>query len=94
MALARAFSNRPRILFADEPTGNLDGVTGAKVIEIMLELNRELGTTTVLVTHDAALARRTGRIIRLADGAMISDERVSPEPAGDRESIGRGQSDD
>ncbi len=94
VALARAFSNRPRILFADEPTGNLDGVTGAKVIEIMLELNRELGTTTVLVTHDAALARRTGRIIRLADGAMISDERVSPEPARDRESIGQEQSDD
>ena len=80
VALARAFSNRPKILFADEPTGNLDGVTGAKVIEIMLELNRELGTTTVLVTHDAELARRTGRIIRLADGAMISDERVSLDP--------------
>ncbi len=94
VALARAFSNRPKILFADEPTGNLDGVTGAKVIEIMLELNRELGTTTVLVTHDAELARRTGRIIRLADGAMISDERVSPEPAEHRESFGREQSDD
>ncbi|MEO8636634.1 MAG: ABC transporter ATP-binding protein [Gemmatimonadales bacterium] len=81
VALARAFSNRPKILFADEPTGNLDGVTGATVIEIMLELNRELGTTTVLVTHDLALAQRTGRIIRLADGAMISDERVVPVSA-------------
>ena len=93
VALARAFSNRPKILFADEPTGNLDGVTGAKVIEIMLELNRELGTTTVLVTHDAELARRTGRIIRLADGAMISDERVSLDPVAHADR-GREQSDD
>ena len=93
VALARAFSNRPKILFADEPTGNLDGVTGAKVIEIMLELNRELGTTTVLVTHDAELARRTGRIIRLADGAMISDERVSLDPLAHADR-GREQSDD
>ena len=94
VALARAFSNRPKILFADEPTGNLDGVTGATVIEIMLELNRELGTTTVLVTHDAELARRTGRIIRLADGAMISDERVTPGPVEHADRTGREQSDD
>ena len=94
MALARAFSNRPKILFADEPTGNLDGVTGAKVIEIMLELNRELGTTTMLVTHDAELARRTGRIIRLADGAMISDERVVPEAEEHRGRADREQNED
>jgi putative ABC transport system ATP-binding protein len=74
VALARAFCNRPRILFADEPTGNLDAETGARVVDIMLELNRELGTTTVLVTHDLALARKARRIIRLSDGQIVSDE--------------------
>ncbi len=73
VALARAFSNRPRILFADEPTGNLDTATGARVVDILLELNRELGTTTVLVTHDLELARKTRRILRLADGALVGD---------------------
>src|SRR6266852_3199899 len=58
VALARAFSHRPRVLFADEPTGNLDAATGARVIELMSELNRELGTTLVLVTHDDQLAAR------------------------------------
>jgi putative ABC transport system ATP-binding protein len=76
VALARAFSNRPRILFADEPTGNLDHTTGARVVDIMLELNRELGTTTVLVTHDLELARKTRRIIRLSDGAIVEDRRT------------------
>jgi len=74
VALARAFCNRPRILFADEPTGNLDAETGARVVDIMLELNRELGTTTVLVTHDLALARKARRIIRLSNGEIVSDE--------------------
>jgi putative ABC transport system ATP-binding protein len=74
VALARAFSNRPRLLFADEPTGNLDAATGAKVIDLMAELNRELGTTLVLVTHDHDLASRAHRIIRLADGRMVSDQ--------------------
>ena len=78
VALARAFCNRPRILFADEPTGNLDHTTGARVVEIMLELNRELGTTTVLVTHDLELARKTRRIIRLSDGAVVEDRGTSP----------------
>ena len=73
VALARAFSNRPRLLFADEPTGNLDAATGAKVIDLMAELNRELGTTLVLVTHDHDLASRARRVIRLADGRMVSD---------------------
>jgi putative ABC transport system ATP-binding protein len=76
VALARAFSNRPRILFADEPTGNLDAATGARVIDLMAELNRELGTTLVLVTHDHDLASRARRIIRLADGRMVSDSSV------------------
>jgi len=78
VALARAFCNRPRILFADEPTGNLDGATGARVVEIMMELNRELGTTTVLVTHDLELAKMARRIVRLADGAIVEDRRTEP----------------
>jgi putative ABC transport system ATP-binding protein len=73
VALARAFSHRPRVLFADEPTGNLDAATGARVIELMSELNREVGTTLVLVTHDQSLAARAGRIVRLHDGALLSD---------------------
>ncbi|HEX2211018.1 MAG TPA: ATP-binding cassette domain-containing protein, partial [Longimicrobium sp.] len=75
VALARAFIHRPSILFADEPTGNLDAATGARIIELMMELNRELGTTLVLVTHDVDLAGRARRVIRLADGAVVSDER-------------------
>jgi putative ABC transport system ATP-binding protein len=74
VALARAFSTRPRLLFADEPTGNLDGRTGHTIIELMLELNRELGTTLVLVTHDLELARLARRTIRLADGTIIEDQ--------------------
>ncbi len=73
VALARAFANKPRILFADEPTGNLDSATGETIVELMLELNRDLGTTIVLVTHDLALAARARRTIRLADGRIVSD---------------------
>ena len=73
VALARAFSHRPGILFADEPTGNLDAATGATVIGLMTDLNRELGTTLVLVTHDPDLAARARRIIRLADGEVVHD---------------------
>jgi putative ABC transport system ATP-binding protein len=75
VALARAFIHRPAILFADEPTGNLDAATGARIIELMMELNRELGTTLILVTHDLELAGRMRRVIRLADGAVVSDQR-------------------
>ncbi|HEY5036330.1 MAG TPA: ABC transporter ATP-binding protein [Chthoniobacterales bacterium] len=71
VALARAFINRPKILFADEPTGNLDAETSAKIIEIMLELNRSAGTALVLVTHDAEVARLTERTIRLRSGRMV-----------------------
>src|SRR5690606_3405954 len=73
VALARAFANRPRILFADEPTGNLDQETGARVIELMEDLNREARTTLVLVTHDLALAARAHRVVRLADGRVVAD---------------------
>jgi putative ABC transport system ATP-binding protein len=73
VALARGFSIRPKVLFADEPTGNLDAGTGATIIELMVELNQDFGTTLVLVTHDLDLAGRAHRIIRLADGSLIAD---------------------
>jgi putative ABC transport system ATP-binding protein len=73
VALARGFSSRPKLLFADEPTGNLDANTGATIIELMVNLNNELGTTLVLVTHDLDLAARAHRTIRLADGRIVAD---------------------
>ncbi len=78
VAIARAFSNAPRILFADEPTGNLDAATGVRVFDLLESLNRESGSTIVLVTHDAVLAKRAARTIRLADGAVISDSATEP----------------
>jgi putative ABC transport system ATP-binding protein len=77
VSLARAFSNRPKILFADEPTGNLDTDTGQTVEQLLFDLNREAGTTLVLVTHDLDLAQRTGRIIKMRGGAVVSDSIVS-----------------
>jgi lipoprotein-releasing system ATP-binding protein len=71
VALARAFINRPKILFADEPTGNLDAETSSSVIDIMLELNRSAGTALVLVTHDADVAGLTERTVRLRNGEMV-----------------------
>jgi putative ABC transport system ATP-binding protein len=73
VALARAFANRPKILFADEPTGNLDAETGRGVIEAILELNALERTTLVLVTHDPGIASRAGRIVRLSGGRIVSD---------------------
>ncbi len=73
VGLARAFVNRPDILFADEPTGNLDSDTGTAVVDLMFDLNRTAGTTLVLVTHDMDLASRTGRILRLKSGRIASD---------------------
>jgi putative ABC transport system ATP-binding protein len=73
VAIARAFANAPRIMFADEPTGNLDSDTGARIVELLEALNRESKTTIILVTHDLALASRTQRVIRLSDGRVISD---------------------
>ena len=71
VALARAFAVKPRLLLADEPTGNLDAATGEQIIELMFEMNREAGTTLVLVTHDEALAKRCGRVLRLAGGRLV-----------------------
>jgi len=71
VAIARAFVVRPKILFADEPTGNLDAATGSQIIELMLELNRAQATTLILVTHDEALARRCNRQLHLAAGRVI-----------------------
>ena len=73
VAMARAFANRPRILFADEPTGNLDRANGHRVVELLKELNRDLGTTLVLVTHDVELAGTAKRMLRLADGLVVED---------------------
>jgi putative ABC transport system ATP-binding protein len=78
ISIARAFSNNPKILFADEPTGNLDEETSEKVEDLLFELNRENGTTLVMVTHDLDLASRTDRILRLKGGQMISDQIISP----------------
>lgn len=75
VALARAFINRPRLLFADEPTGNLDAETGAGVEELLFDLNETAGTALLLVTHDLDLARQTQRILRLRGGALEADER-------------------
>lgn len=70
VALARAFCGEPRILFADEPTGNLDTATGAQIIDLLFALNRDRGTTLVLVTHDPQLATRCGRVITLREGRI------------------------
>ena len=73
VSLARAFSNKPKILFADEPTGNLDAETSEKVVKLLFDLNKEAGTTLVVVTHDLDLAAKTQRIIRIKGGKIISD---------------------
>ena len=79
VALARAFMCKPPILMADEPTGNLDGVNGAHVLDLLISLNQREGTTLVLVTHDRALASRADRIVTLSDGQVVADEM---QPAG------------
>ena len=73
VALARAFANRPKVLFADEPTGNLDTETGRRIIDLLVDLNNQTQTTLVLVTHDSELASRARRVIRLAGGRIVSD---------------------
>jgi putative ABC transport system ATP-binding protein len=79
VSLARAFSNSPKILFADEPTGNLDAETSEKVVKLIFDLNREAGTTLVLVTHDLELAAKTHRIIKIKGGKLVADDKTSNE---------------
>jgi len=74
VAVARAVCRRPRLLLADEPTGNLDSAMGKQIIELLVALNRNLGSTLVLVTHDAALAAHADRVVTLCDGRVVSDE--------------------
>ncbi|MGK2935230.1 MAG: ABC transporter ATP-binding protein [Gemmatimonadaceae bacterium] len=76
VAIARAFANSPRILFADEPTGNLDGATGEMIMDTVVELNRESGTTVIIVTHEQTVAARARRLIRLSDGALVEDRSI------------------
>lgn len=76
VAIARSFINRPKILFADEPTGNLDAETSEKIEQLLFELNHDKGTTLVVVTHNLELAQKTQRILRLKGGSVISDERL------------------
>lgn len=83
VALARAFANRPKILFADEPTGNLDQETGASIVAMIEELNREARTTLVLVTHDLALAERADRVVTLGGGTIVSDRPGRGSPTAD-----------
>ncbi len=82
MAIARAFAGEPKLLMADEPTGNLDGATGVEVADLMFRLNRENGTTLLLVTHDITIASRCERRLSLAAGQLVADERIeAPAPA-------------
>ena len=77
VAIARAFVGEPKLLMADEPTGNLDGATGIEIAELMFRLNREHGTTLVLVTHDTHLASRCARRLSLSAGRLVGDERAA-----------------
>ena len=77
VGIARAFANEPEVLFADEPTGNLDSETGAGIVELLLDINRERGTTLVIVTHDVDLARKANRIVTLSGGRIQKIETVS-----------------
>jgi putative ABC transport system ATP-binding protein len=77
VAIARAFAGEPKLLMADEPSGNLDAATGVEVADLMFRLNRERGTTLILVTHDASLASRCARRLSLASGRLVGDERTA-----------------
>jgi len=80
VAIARAFAGEPKLLMADEPTGNLDNATGVEVVDLMFRLNRENGTTLLLVTHDSTLASRCARRLSLAAGRLVGDERIASTP--------------
>jgi putative ABC transport system ATP-binding protein len=77
VALARAIAPRPKLLLADEPTGNLDMDTGGRIIELMFSLREQVGATLLLITHDPALARRCDRTLRMADGRIVGDDRMA-----------------
>ena len=79
VCIARAIVNDPAVIFADEPTGNLDSATGAKIEEILFKLNREKNITLIIVTHDEELAEKCDRQIRIADGRIASDEDTAEE---------------
>ena len=81
VALARAFANQPSVLLADEPTGNLDSATGRQIIDLLIGLNRDYGSTMVLVTHDPELAARADRIVMLQDGQVVADDLRNPAAA-------------
>ena len=82
VALARAVANRPRLLLADEPTGNLDSATGAQIVDLLAGLHRRHGTTLILVTHDPALAAHAQRIVELRDGRVVGDRAARVRPTG------------
>jgi putative ABC transport system ATP-binding protein len=77
VALARAFVIEPKLLLADEPTGNLDGATGKLIIDLMFDLRRRLGTTLMLITHDMILAERCDRVVRIADGRIAAADKAA-----------------
>lgn len=81
VAVARAFINQPKILFADEPTGNLDGETGKAIVRLIFDLNRTHGTTLMLVTHDLELTRQASRVLALKDGRLVSDSSTMRDTA-------------
>ena len=82
MAIARSLANEPRILLADEPTGNLDTVSAGQIMQLLKQVHKEKGHTMILVTHDPAVARNADRIITLRDGQIISDERLNGSSPG------------
>jgi len=92
VAVARALAGRPRIVWADEPTGNLDSESAAEILDLLARLNRENGQTFVLVTHDPRVAERAGRILRMRDGRIEAEERAgrSPHPPTPSPSQGKG----
>ena len=90
VAVARALVNRPAVVLADEPTGELDSHTASQLIDMMRDLNERLGATVIVVSHDPAVAERTDRIIRLHDGRIVSDERVAQPAAADGPTKGVG----